>query len=170
MTTITIEKTATPNGLDARVLSRVLEEGYGPGAWHGPDLKAALADVTPDLAFWRPAPGRHNIAHNIAEIALHHAYTLRSVRGQLSGTSPEPFALEGDDWFPAEPNGLSWPEIQSILETEQGRLADVVSGLAENRVKSPKPDADRFDLILGITCHAVYHAGQVQLLKRLNAG
>lgn len=166
MTTITIEKTETPNGLDARVLSRVLEEGYGPGAWHGPDLKAALADVTPDLAFWRPAPGRHNIA----EIALHHAFTLRSVRGQLSGAAPEPFALEGEDWFPAEPGGLSWAGIQEILETEQGRLAAVVSGIAEGRVKSAKPDAERFDLILGITCHAVYHAGQVQLLKRLNAG
>jgi hypothetical protein len=166
LTTITIEKTATPNGLDARVLSRVLEEGYGPGAWHGSDLRAALADVTADLAFWRPAPERHNIA----EIALHHAYTGRSVRGQLSDTPPEPFALEGDDWFPAEPSGLSWPEIQNILEAEQSRLSGVVSDIAENRVKSPKPDAERFDLILGITCHAVYHAGQVQLLKRLHAG
>jgi hypothetical protein len=166
LTTITIEKTATPNGLDGRVLSRVLEEGYGPGAWHGPDLKAAVSDVTPDLAFWRPAPGRHNVA----EVALHHAYTLRSVRGQLSGSAPEPFALEGEDWFPAEPGGLSWPEIQAILETEQERLAAVVSGLSENRGKSPKTDAECFDLILGITCHAVYHAGQVQLLKRLNAG
>lgn len=166
MTTITIEKTATPNGLDARVLSRVLEEGYGPGAWHGPDLKAALDDVTPDLAFWRPAPGRHNIA----EIALHHAYILRSVRGQLAGVSPEPFALEGEDWFPAEPNGLSWPEVQAVLETEQSRLTATLSDIAEGRARSAKPDAERFDLVLGITCHAVYHAGQVQLLKRLNAG
>ncbi|MES1243530.1 MAG: hypothetical protein ABUT39_18115 [Acidobacteriota bacterium] len=46
----------------------------------------------------------------------------------------------------------------------------VVSDLAEGRGKSARPDAERFDLVLGITCHAVYHAGQVQLLKRLNAG
>src|SRR5262245_37268560 len=50
--------------------ARILREGYGEGAWHGPDLKAALADVTDANAFWRPAPGRHNIA----EVALHHAY------------------------------------------------------------------------------------------------
>jgi hypothetical protein len=25
------------------------------------------------------------------------------------------------------------------------------------------------DLVLGITCHAVYHAGQIQLVKRLLA-
>ena len=60
--------------------SRVLKEGYGPGAWHGADLKAALADVTPALAFWRPGPGRHNIA----EIALHHAYYARVVRERIS--------------------------------------------------------------------------------------
>src|SRR5258707_6467298 len=47
--------------------SRVVAEGYGPGAWHGPDLKAALTGVTPELAYWRPGAGRHNIA----EIALH---------------------------------------------------------------------------------------------------
>ena len=147
MTTTTIEKTE---------VSRVLDEGYGPGAWHGPDLKAALSDVGPDLAFWRPAPGRHNIA----EIALHHAFCVRNVRGQLSGTPPEPFVLEGEDWFDA--SGLSWPEIQAAVEKEQGRLAAVVAEVT--------PDAERFNLVLGITCHAIYHAGQVQLLKRLNAG
>lgn len=163
----TIEKTATPNGLDARVLARVLEEGYGPGAWHGPDLRAALADVGPELAFWRPAPGRHNIA----EIALHHAYFVRSVRGQLSGTTPEPFVLEGDEWFPvSDASRLSWPEIQAAVEAEQNRLAAVASEIAEGRLKSPLADAERFDLVLGITAHAIYHAGQVQLLKRLQAG
>jgi hypothetical protein len=62
MSTATSVRTATPSGLDSHVLARIIEEGYGPGAWHGPDLKAALSDVTPELAFWRPAPGRHNIA------------------------------------------------------------------------------------------------------------
>ena len=145
MTTTTMEKTE---------LSRVLDEGYGPGAWHGPDLKAALADVGPDLAFWRPAPERHNIA----EIALHHAFYVRSVRGQLSGTTPEPFVLEGEDWFDA--SGLSWPEIQRVVEEQQSRLAAVVA--------DTEPNPERFNLVLGITGHAIYHAGQVQLLKRLH--
>ena len=145
MTTITTEKTE---------LSRILDEGYGPGAWHGPDLKAALADVGPDLAFWRPTPERHNIA----EIAVHHAFYVRSVRGQLSGTTPEPFVLEGEDWF--DVSSLSWPEIQAVVEKEQGRLAEVAADL--------EPSAERFNLVLGITGHAIYHAGQVQLLKKLH--
>jgi len=47
MSTSTTEQFVSPG----RIHSRVLNEGYGPGAWHGADLKAALADVTPDLAF-----------------------------------------------------------------------------------------------------------------------
>jgi hypothetical protein len=164
MTTTTAARAATPAGLDARVLGRLLDEGFGPGSWHGPDLRAALADVGPDTAFQRPAPGRHSIA----EIALHHAYFVRAVRGQLTGAEPEPFVLEGADWF-ALPDGraLSWDRIRTTVEAEQAALAKVADAIARGRVRSPLGDAERFDLVLGITCHAVYHAGQVQLVKRL---
>lgn len=154
--------TATP---EARLLTRVLEEGYGPGAWHGPDLKAALADVSLELAFWRPSPERHNIA----EVALHHAYCVRSVRGQLSGTTPEPFVLEGEDWFALPDQArLAWPQIQAAVEKGQSKLAAVVSDITAGRAQSKLSEAERFNLVLGITCHAVYHAGQIQLLKRLH--
>jgi len=152
--------TMTPGRLEARVLN----EGYGPGAWHGADLKAALADVAPALAFWRPAPGRHNIA----EIALHHAYYVHSVRGKISGEAPGPFVLEGDDWFEASGEaGLGWPQIQAVVGAEQEKLAALAGDIAAGRATSPLGQAERFDLVLGLTCHAVYHAGQVQLVKVL---
>ncbi len=160
MSTTTFEQKMTPRGFEARVLN----EGYGPGAWHGPDLKTALADVTPDLAFWRPANGRHNIA----EIALHHAFCARAVRGQLSGMSLEAFVLDGEDWFALpDESPLPWAKILATVETEQHRLAAIVEdkGQQESRLA----DAERFNLVLGITCHAIYHAGQVQLIKRLHA-
>jgi len=164
MSTIADAKTTIPNGLDPRVMARVIEEGYGPQAWHGPDLKAALAGVTPDLAFWRPSPGRHNIA----EIALHHAYCVRGVRGQLSGTPPDPFVLDGDDWFAVSDEAtLSWRDIAAVVDAEQRRLTAVVAEIGAGRVNPSLPETERFDLVLGITCHAVYHAGQVQLIKRL---
>src|SRR5262245_13393223 len=131
MSTAITEKSVIPNGLDGRVLTRILEEGYGPGAWHGADIKAALADVSPELAFWRPATGRHSIA----EIALHHAYCTRSVRGRLSGSPPEPFVLEGDDWFDLpDATSLAWAEIRSEVDAEQQRLASLVREIASGRV------------------------------------
>jgi len=147
--------------------SRVLNEGYGTGAWHGADLKAAIADVTPALAFWRPAEGRHNIA----EIALHHAYCARGVRAQISGRPAEPFILGGEDWFEAaDETSISWPKIQATVNTEQERLGALVAEIETGRVTSPLADSGRLDLVLGITCHAIYHAGQIQLIRRLREG
>jgi DinB superfamily len=145
--------------------TRVLSEGYGPGAWHGADLRAALSDVTPKAAFWRPATGRHNIA----EIALHHAYFTRAVRAQISGQGVEPFVLDGEDWFEvADETTLPWPTIRATVESEQHKLGVLVADIEAGQFVSPLDDAERFSLVLGITCHAVYHAGQVQLIKKLH--
>jgi hypothetical protein len=155
--------TSATQNIPAGLESRVLNEGYGPGAWHGADLKAALGDVGAALAFWRPAAGRHNIA----EIALHHAYCARAVRGQITGVAPEPFVRQGDDWFDLpDEKAMTWAEVKAAVELEHDRLAAAVASI-EAGAASPLADADRFNLELGITCHAIYHAGQVQLIKRL---
>jgi DinB superfamily len=166
MENIMSTSTETSVSVQPGIALRVLQEGYGPGAWHGPDLKAALAEVKPAVAFWRPAEGRHNIA----EIALHHAYYVRAVRAQLSGRPAEPFVLTGEDWFGLDDGGaLSWPKVQATVDSEQKRLTELVKGIEEGTVASPIASVERFNLVLGITCHAIYHAGQVQLIKRLQA-
>ncbi|PYO59363.1 MAG: hypothetical protein DMD70_13125 [Gemmatimonadetes bacterium] len=155
---------STVSGLDPNVAARLVDEGYGPGAWHGPNLKAALTDIAPRAAFWRPGPGRHNVA----EIALHHAWCVRSVIGRLTGDPPEPFVLEGEDWFDVG-GRLGWPEVAALVDEQQRRLAAVITDIGAGRIQSPLSERERFDLVLGITCHAVYHAGQVQLVKVLGA-
>jgi hypothetical protein len=140
MSTTTTAKMRIPDGVDTCVLARMLEEGYGPGAWHGLDLHAALNDVTAEMAFWRPAPERHNIA----EIALHHAFYTRTVRGQLEGTTPEPFVLEGEDWFTlSSRDKLTWREVTAAVAAEQRRLASVIADTGAGRCNpfSPRPNA-----------------------------
>lgn len=150
----------------ASVTTRLLDQGYGPGAWHGPDLKAALSDLSSAAAFWRPGPGRHNIA----EIAMHHAWCVRSVIGQLTGSAPEPFPLDGEDWFElSDDRRLSWSAIMAAVAEVQQRLAAVVADIGAGRIQSPLAELERFDLVLGVTCHAVYHAGQVRLVRVLGA-
>ncbi len=166
MSDTTIPTTSAAPHLDPSLLARVLDEGYGPGAWHGPDLKAALTGVSARAAFWRPAPERHNIA----EIALHHAWYARSVIGRLTGQTPDPFILEGEDWFEvSNEQRLRWTEIAATVAKWQERLAAVVTDLGAGGLRSPLSEREQFDLVLGITCHAIYHAGQIQLLKVLGA-
>lgn len=53
------------------------------------------------------------------------------------------------------------------MESEHSRLASTVAEIETGRRQSPVSETERFNLVLGITCHAVYHAGQVQLVKKL---
>ena len=147
------------------LLTRILRESYGPGAWHGADFKAALTGVPEDLAFWRPQPQRHNIA----EIAIHHTFYVHSVRGRLVQTQPEPFFLSGEDWFEANAaTGPDWAAIQGEVERQHALLAQTIEELESSQAVSPISDRERLDLVLGITCHGVYHAGQIQLIRRLH--
>ena len=160
----TTTKTPTPTGVHPTTFNRILDEGYGPGAWYGSDLRAALADVKPTAAFQRPAPGRHNIA----EIALHHAYWLGQVESKLTGAPARAFPVEGEDWFELnDESRMSWSSITSTVEAAHQRLHRAAAESASGARVSPLSEAERFDFVIGITGHAAYHAGQIQLIKKL---
>src|SRR5262245_11300794 len=160
----TATKTPTPTGIPAASLRRVLDEGYGPDAWYGSGLGTAISDVSAEDAFRRPGKGRHNIA----EIALHHAFWTREIRRRLTGYVTESFPLEGEDWFDLEKNEpLKWKDVVATVETEQKRLADALNAIAKGKVKSPLSAEEAFDQTIGIAGHGAYHAGQIQLVKKL---
>ena len=81
-----------------------------------------------------------------------------------------PFPLEGEDWFDlADGATLSWAVVQATLESAHDRLATTVAEIGGGRRDSPLAEDERFALVLGITGHAAYHAGQIQLIKKLLA-
>ena len=147
------------SSIDTALASRIVREGSGPGAWHGPDLRAAIADVSAKAAFWRPGAGRHNVA----EIVVHHAFYVRSVIERLGGTA-DAFPFGGEDWFTLDDErAMTWSAVGALLENYQTRLA----ALAAKPIRGDKTADEQLDVLLGITCHAVYHAGQIQLIKVL---
>jgi hypothetical protein len=149
------------------LLLKALDQGYDHKSWHGPVLKGALRGVTAEQAAWRPAAGRHNIW----ELAVHAAYwkyaVLRKLRREVRGSFP----LKGSNWFPrpVEPDERAWKEDLRLLEQMHRELRRAVAELAGGALDQvPEGSKTKLvDLILGIACHDVYHAGQVQLLKRL---
>ena len=145
------------------LLLQGLDEAYDSKAWHGPNLKQSLRRVTAQEATWRPAPGRHNIW----EIALHAAYWKYVVRRRLRETH--------DDLFPSrEATGLCarlrqprrrGEKILALLEEEHRKLRQAVRDLLHGQLRSVP-----WSVVFGAAFHDVYHAGQIQALKRLHAG
>jgi hypothetical protein len=87
-------KTEPAIGVDARLLSRILTEGYGPGAWHGADIKAAIADVVATMHFAGPRLTGTTSPKSPAP------RLLRAFRARTADdTEARAVPLAGDDWF-----------------------------------------------------------------------
>jgi uncharacterized damage-inducible protein DinB len=148
-------------------LLRLLDEGYDTPTWHGPNLRAAVSRVTAREALWRPGRGRHNIW----EIAIHAAYWKYTVRRRLLGEKRGSFVMKGSNWFPspARADEEAWRATLALLKEEHRKLRAAVARIPPSqlhrRMKRSKWTAAQS--INGVAFHDTYHAGQIQLLKRL---
>lgn len=159
--------TAAPRRGELALLLRILDEAYEKRAWHGPNLKGSLRGLGAQEASWRPGPDRHNIW----EIAVHAAYWKYAIRRRLTGDKRGAFPLEGSNWFarPDVPTDKAWRADVAMLEDEHRRLRATVAKLSPTAL-SVKPHGSKHPtdtLVSGGAAHDVYHAGQIQLLKRL---
>jgi hypothetical protein len=156
-------------GLAAEIwlLLGLLDESYERKAWHGPNLKGSIRGVSAQEAAWRPGPSRHSIADNV----VHSAYWKYAVRRRLRAEKRGSFALKGSNWFvlPSPLSESTWKEFIGLLDAEHRALrAAVASFPAAQLDRFPQGGKVRFvSLLQGIAMHDVYHAGQIQLLKRL---
>jgi hypothetical protein len=147
---------------EGTLLLRMLAEGYRRTAWHGPNLAAATRGLSPAQVAFRPGPGRHNIW----EETVHAAYWKHIAAARLTGDR-RPFPVRGSNWFASPPSitAKDWAAARALLRESDAALAAAVEALP--RTGSRLDATRRFDLLLGIACHDAYHAGQIQLLRRM---
>jgi hypothetical protein len=149
------------------VLVTAIDQGFDRKSWHGTNLRGSIRGLTARQAAWRPAPGRHCIW----EIVTHAAYWKYVVRRRILGEKRGSFPVDGSNWItPAETSEAAWRAAVRLLEAVHRSMRAAVVALtpADLRKKS-KRGTTIFDLVLGISAHDLYHAGQIQLLKRLRA-
>ena len=152
------------------LLLRLFDEGYNHKAWHGPNLLGAIRGLSAEEAAWRPAEERHNIW----EIVIHCAYWKYSVRRRILGLKRGSFPYKGSNWFPRLDHLTAdrWKHDLHLLATEHHQLRETILGLRPLRLKQTTPGGTmRIDrLIYGVAAHDIYHAGQIQVLKKLLKG
>jgi uncharacterized damage-inducible protein DinB len=150
------------------LLVRLLEQSYDRKAWHGPNLRGSLRGLSPEQAAWRPAPG----GHSIQELALHCAYWKYTVVRRLTGAKRGSFPLQGSNFFtrPGIPTLQQWKADLRLLADTHRDLIATVRALRDRDLSRMAPGGTSTmtieAVVYGVGCHDVYHAGQIQLIKR----
>ncbi len=161
---------STATSVEIALLLGLIDQAFDKKAWHGPNFRGSIRGLKAPDAAWRPAPGRKSIAEQV----LHVAYWKYIVRRRLTGAKRGSFPIEGSNWFPVDAalREPEWKEYVSLLETEHRALREAVASLSPTDLsRTPSGSkVDNLSMIQGAACHDIYHAGQVELLKRLRMG
>ena len=145
-----------------------IDQAYERRSWHGTNLRGSIRGLTAEEAAWRPAPRRHNIH----ELIVHCAYWKYVVSRRLAGGKRGSFALKGSNWFARDTaDAAALRDDIRLLEDSHRALRATIAGLSVTALNRPAADSRPAHwLVSGIVAHDLYHAGQIQLLKRMMAG
>jgi uncharacterized damage-inducible protein DinB len=158
-------------GTEVDQILAIIDQAYNKTSWHGTNLRGSVRRVTASQAAWRPSQNRHNIW----EIVVHAAYWKYAATRRFSGGARGSFPLKGSNWFrrPSDAHGIddkAWRADVDLLDRLHDSLRQAVGRLSSRDLARTPPGkkVSNFALLSGIAAHDVYHAGQIQLLKRLN--
>jgi len=155
--------------VDARIqlLLQVFDQAYTAPSWHGTPLRGAIRGVSARQALWRPGKNRHSIW----DLVLHTAYWKCIVRRRLLRDPGISFPRAGANWpqLPMVKNDAAWRRDRALLENEHRLLRGAIARLDPRELRR-RAWRSRWPVdtqVYGIASHDLYHAGQIQLLKRL---
>jgi hypothetical protein len=152
---------------EVRQLLATIDQAYDHQSWHGTNLRGSIRRVSLAQAAWRPGPKRHNIW----ELVVHAAYWKYAAARRFTGDAPGSFPFKGSDWFkrPEQKTEKAWQADIALLEEMHVKLRRAVSQLSARDLARTPPGlkVNNFAILSGIAAHDVYHAGQIQLLKKL---
>ncbi len=147
----------------------MIDQAFDRRSWHGTNLKGSIKGMQAKDAAWRPAPGRHNIW----ELVVHAAYWKYIVRRRLLAEAKGSFPLKGSNWIERPISGYAteeaWKADVRLLIATHKSLREGVAALSPTKLHQTPPDSkvSNFEMVVGIAAHDLYHAGQIQLIKRL---
>jgi hypothetical protein len=102
---------------------------------------------------------------------VHCAYWKYTVVRRITGAAKGSFALSGSNFFqrPEDPTTAALKADIALLKRYHEELMETVSKMSAadlNKVAKGSTVSNR-DAVIGIAAHDLYHAGQIQLIKRM---
>ena len=104
---------------------------------------------------------------------MHAAYWKYTIVRRLTGRKRGSFPLAGSNFFarPIEQSERAWRADLALLDDMHHELRETIAALTESQLTAVESGrkATNLWLITGIAAHDLYHAGQIQLIKRLRS-
>jgi hypothetical protein len=137
-------------------------------AWYGDSLGEILAGVTAEQAQAHPIPN----AHSIWELVLHVEAWCKFASGAVQGTPipPWPTMAKELDWPPvAGTSEQAWKDAVQSFFASSLKFVEAIQGFSDERLEATVPGRtyNFYRLFQSMTQHAVYHSGQIALLKKM---
>lgn len=151
------------------ILLCCMDQAFDQKSWHGTNLRGSIRGLTAREAGWRARPKRKNIH----EIVVHCAYWKYTVRRRLTGEKRGSFPLKGSNWFERPIAGVidegQWHVDVGLLVESHRSLRSAIADLKPAQLghKALGGTTTILQLVTGIVAHDLYHAGQIQTIKRL---
>lgn len=137
----------------------ILKHTFEKGAWHGPAVKEALADVSAESMHNRIGNG-----NSIVELVAHMTTWRKFVAEKLNGNDSYDVTEEMN--FPVVND---WVTALAALDQSQADLIEALEKTPDEKLQEVVPGRKYkfFTMVHGIIHHDVYHTGQIMLLKKL---
>jgi uncharacterized damage-inducible protein DinB len=140
-----------------------LHRAFEGDAWHGPALLELLRGMDAATAAARPLDNVHSIWALVLHVAAWDDAAYRRLGGekvQLTGTANFPVA--------PKPTEASWHKAIADVKHTHDVLVKAVAALPESRLRERVPGKryDFYYMLHGVAQHALYHAGQIAILKK----
>jgi uncharacterized damage-inducible protein DinB len=149
------------------LLLDTIDQAYDKPSWHGTNLRGSIRKLTLAELCRRPGKGRHNIW----EIVVHTAYWKYAVWRRILGEKRGSFVEKGSNWFvrPVRRTEAAWKADLRLLQAMHDSMREAIAGVAPRDLprKSRGSRHTNTFMITGVAAHDIYHAAQIQLLKRL---
>lgn len=135
-------------------------DGY---AWHGPDIRTVLDDVSLVQAVLR-INGGHSIAELIHHITMWRIFAIKKLQGEDSFD----ITLESNFKRIESVSEEEWKELLDNLRHSQEALIHELSERNDSLLDEQVPGRSYnfYVLLQGIIQHDIYHLGQMVFLKK----
>jgi DinB family protein len=136
-------------------------------AWYGDSVRQILDGITAKQAEAHPIPN----AHSIWELVVHAEAWVKLAEAAVHGVPIPAWATmpKEMDWPPVTGTGeQAWKLAVSSYFSSHVKMVEAIKTFSDERLEAAVPGRTYsfYHLFQGMTQHAIYHAGQIALLKK----